>query len=165
MPSKTMLGSQLLDRLVDAGDVLVANDPFGSGPVVMLAALHPDLAVVHADVADEAGNAAVSGPTWSIREVAFAARAVVIVAEAIVPVGELDAGRTLIPGSVVDAVVEAPGGAHPTAVFGHYDYDRRHLERYAESSKQGPDALAGYVDRFIRGVRDHREYLAMAEAS
>ena len=156
---KSVLGSDLLAPLRESGEVRVMDDPFTGEPAVVLPPLCPDVAFVHADVADERGNAVVSGPTWTIRETAFAARRVVVTAEEIVPTGDLDADHVLVPAAIVNAVVEVPRGAHPTAVLGRYDYDREHLTEYAAMARAGLDGVAAYVEKYVLGVGGHSEYL------
>jgi glutaconate CoA-transferase subunit A len=160
-----MLGSDLLEPLVATGEVRTSVDPFEGRPIIAMTALRPGIAIVHADVADPAGNAAVSGPTWSIRDSALASQRVVVVCEQIVEVGAIDPERVTVPGVAVDAVVHLPHAAHPTAVHDQYDYDREHLAAYAARAREGPESHSRYLDDFVFGVRDHAEYLARAGAS
>jgi len=160
VPTRSMLGSELLDALLEQEDaVRLEQDPFSGAPVVALAALHPDVAILHVDVADEAGNALVTGPTWAIREAAFAARRTVVLAEEVVPVRSLDPDAVLIPAPFVTAVVHVPHAAHPTAVAGRYDYDREHIELYIAAAQEGGDAYARYLDEYVFGVDSHEGYL------
>ncbi len=158
---RSMLGSDLLAGVASSAEVRVGEDPFTGAPAVLLAPLRPDVAVVHADAADERGNASLSGPTWAIRETALSARRVIVLCEEIVPAIPPD--LVAIPGSVVQAVVAVPRGAHPTAVAGRYDYDAEHLQEYVGMAAQAPDGLAAYLERYVLGVRDHGEYLARVE--
>ena len=161
LPARAMLGSDLLDPLLAGGEVRLGEDPFEGGPTVQLSPLRPDVALVHADKADEDGNATVSGPTWALRETAFSARTVIVVCEQLVPVGSLDPSTVVIPAALVGAVSVAPRGAHPTAVHQCYDYDRAHLEEYAEVGRSGPDAHRAYLDKYVFGVDDHADYLEL----
>jgi glutaconate CoA-transferase, subunit A len=108
---------------------------------------------VHADVCDERGNAVITGPLWSIRETALAAANVIVTAERVVPPGSIDPSHVTIPGTVVGAVAEAPGGARPTAVYGSYDYDAALLRDYAAASRAGGEQLARFVsDRIVAAM-------------
>lgn len=164
-PARSMLGSDLLGPLLASGEVRLAADPFEGSPIVQLSPLRPDVAFVHADIADEAGNAAVAGPTWALRESAFAARSVTVVCEEVVPVGSIDPDAVVIPATIVDAVAVVPNGAHPTAVYQRYDYDRTHLQNYAAASLEGADAHAAYLDKFVHGVPDHAAYVDLVGSS
>ena len=156
---RSMLGSDLLQPLLDSGDVKLIDDPFTGEPVLILAPLRPDVAFVHADVCDERGNAALAGPTWTIKETAFAARRTIVLTEKVVPIGSIAPESVLIPAAVTHAVVELPHAAHPTAVLGQYDYDRTHLEEYAAATRAGDDARRAYLDKYVLGTRDHADYL------
>jgi glutaconate CoA-transferase subunit A len=56
-----------------------------------------------------------------------------------------DAHRTKVPGYYVEAVVEAPFGAHPTSHVPAYPQDAWELMDYAAVA--GGEGLAGYVER------------------
>jgi acyl CoA:acetate/3-ketoacid CoA transferase alpha subunit len=163
LPTRSMLGSDLLAPLLAGGDVIMGEDPFDGGPIALLSPLVPDVAIVHADVADEQGNAMIGGPTWALRETAFAARSVVVVCEELVSVGSINPSHVLIPGAIVDAVAVVPRGAHPTSVYDRYDFDRAHLESYVKLSRDGAEAHATYIEKYIRGVETHEEYLHLVE--
>jgi glutaconate CoA-transferase subunit A len=161
-----MLGSELLDRLLEQEDaVRLECDPFSGKPVVALAPIRPDVAIVHVDRADEAGNAVVAGPTWGLREAACAARATILLAEEVVPVGSLDPDGITIPGPFVSAVAHVRWAAYPTAAVGLYDYDREHLEMYVAAAVEGGAAYARYLDEYIYGVDSHEEFLERAGVS
>lgn len=145
LPAKTMLGSELLEPLVASGEVRVGSDPFDGAPVIMLAPLRPDVALVHADVADSTGNATISGPLWSLRETALAATTVIVTAEKIVKPGEIPPSDVTIPAPFVSAVAPAPRGAAPTAVYGHYDFDRETLHQYVQASSMTDDAALSII--------------------
>jgi acyl CoA:acetate/3-ketoacid CoA transferase alpha subunit len=159
MPSRSLLGSDLLQPLVDAGSARLERDPFSGRPTLLLKALRPDWALIHADVADDAGNAIISGPLWTMREAAFAARRVILTAERIVAAGELEPDAVTVPATVVAAVAPAPAGAHPTAVYRHYDYDAPHLRDFVVHSRKGADGVEQYLERYVLGTGDHAGYL------
>ena len=52
-------------------------------------------------------------------------------------------------------------GAHPTACYPFYAYDRPHTALYYEAARKGADVFAAeYLDIFVHGVADHADYLA-----
>jgi glutaconate CoA-transferase, subunit A len=165
LPAHSMLGSDLLEPLLAGGEVRLSEDPFSGVPVVELAPLYPDVAFVHADAADAAGNAAVGGPKWALRETAFAARSVIVACEELVPVGSIPPDAVVIPAAIVDAVAVVPNGAHPTAVLNRYDYDSSHLQAYASAGSDGSDAHSAYLEKFVYGVDDHAAYLDLVGAA
>jgi len=164
IPIKTMLGTEIIERL-EAGDgagyVRRMDCPFTGEPYVLLRALQPDLALVHVQVADREGNCRINGPRWENEEQAKAADRVMVITEELVDTDVIREApeRTIIPGHRVEAVIHQPFGAHPTAVFGSYDYDAGHLVEYVEHTKRS-GGIEEYLDRFVRGARDFDDYLA-----
>ncbi len=65
-----------------------------------------------------------------------------------------------IPFIHVDAVVHAPYGAYPTACYRYYDYDPTCLLHYAKCAKDD-DLYREYLRKFIHGVKDHEEFIAL----
>lgn len=159
MPSRSMLGSDLIAPLVSSGEIQVDTDPFTGETVALVAPLRPDTAILHADRVDEAGNVFVGGPTWTMREVAYAARRLVVVCEEVVPVGKLDPASVLLPGMLVDAVALVPHAAHPTAVYQRYDYDAEHLRAYVAAGRD-VEGFEEYLRNYVLGCDSHEEYLA-----
>ena len=157
-----------LPQGLEVSDVWKANpesfrlveDPFTGSPVLAGAPLRPDVALIHAAEADTAGNAVVGGAHFVDRVMAMAARTVVLQVERVVPTESISSHPvgTTIPGFLVHAVVEVPGGCHPTASHGHYQVDEDHLRRYLAlaGGSEGPE---GYVERYVRGT-DEAAYLA-----
>src|SRR3989338_5177266 len=134
--------------------------PFTGEEYLLLRAITPDVSLVHVQVADREGNCQIAGPRWENEEQAKAARRVIVVAEEIVLTEYIQRSpeRTLIPAHRVEAVIHQPFGAHPTAVFGRYDYDAEHLQLYVDHAKH-PERIRQYLERYVLGTRDHWEYL------
>ena len=90
---------------------------------------------------------------------------VVVVVEEIVDEAVIrsDPNRTLIPGLVVDAVVEQPWGAHPSYVQGYYDRDNDFYVEWDKTSRS-PQALAAYLDEWVLGVANRGEYVDKCRA-
>jgi glutaconate CoA-transferase, subunit A len=128
-------------------------DPYGGGDVVAIPALVPDVAIVHVQEADAAGNARIVGTRFEDVLMVQAARRVVVTAERIVDGTEFEAIPEVvaIPGFMVDAVVEAPGGAWPCSCAGYYDYDTAYLAAYVEASKDDL-ALRRFLDERVFGL-------------
>jgi glutaconate CoA-transferase subunit A len=79
---------------------------------------------------------------------------VVLTAERIVERADLAAEpeRTTIPGFLVDAVVEAPGGAWPTSCAGLYQYDEPFIADLLAVAGD-PERLTRFVDsRILRAI-------------
>ncbi len=137
------------------------EDPYGSGPIAVVPALRPDVAIIHAQRADAQGDTQLWGLLGMQKEVAFSAEKVIIVVEEIVSEETIrrDPNRTLIPGLVVDAIVHEPYGAHPSYVQGYYDRDNTAYLEWDNLSRD-PAATAAWLQEWVYGVPDRAAYLA-----
>jgi glutaconate CoA-transferase subunit A len=67
--------------------------------------------------------------------------------------------RTILPGFMVDAVVEVPYGAHPTSFFPNYGYDSRfHLEWTGVARDRGK--AADFLHHYVQTPSTQDAYLA-----
>jgi glutaconate CoA-transferase subunit A len=123
-------------------------------------ALSPDIAVVHVQRADREGNAHCWGNFGVMLEGVRAAKRVIVVAEEIVEpeVIASDPNRTVIPGFLVNAVVECRYGAHPSPVQGYYKRDDAFFRQYHEQTKTKADSDA-WLARWVYSVADRRAYM------
>lgn len=123
-------------------------------------ALNPDVTIVHVQRADSEGNAHCWGNFGVMTEGVRAAKRVIVVAEEIVAPEVIvsDPNRTVIPGFLVNAVVECPYGAHPSPVQGYYNRDNDFFREYHEQTKTKPESDA-WLDRWVYGLPDRQAYL------
>jgi glutaconate CoA-transferase subunit A len=123
-------------------------------------ALNPDVTIVHVQRADREGNAHCWGNFGVLVEGVRAARRVIVVAEEIVEpeVIASDPNRTVIPGFLVNAVVDCPFGAHPSPVQGYYKRDDAFFRQYHEQTKTKADSDA-WLDRWVNSTADRRAYM------
>lgn len=124
-------------------------------------ALNPDVAILHAQRADRHGNIQSWGILGPQQEVAFASKRTIVLVEEIVDddVIRSDPNRTLIPGFVVDAVVECKYGAHPSFAQGHYDRDNDFYRSWSAISKD-PVRLEKWIREWVHDAGDHAGYLS-----
>ena len=162
IPIRSLRGSDLLRRLQERtpDDVAMVEDPFTHESWLALKPLVPDVAVVQVQVADAQGNAWIRGPRWDNTEQARASRRTIVLAERVVDseVIRQDPERTIIPGLLVSHVVELPFGAHPTSVYGVYDYDAEEIERYVKATRDAT-GVRPYLEEYVFGPKDHQAYL------
>ena len=128
-------------------------------------ALVPDVAIVHVQRADAEGNAHCWGNFGVMLEGVRAAKRVIVVAEKVVApeVIASDPNRTVIPGFLVNAVVECPYGAHPSPVQGCYSRDDAAFQQYHEQTKTPAD-FSAWLKRWVLDVPDRREYMNLVGA-
>ncbi len=146
------------------GGAQVASSGVGES-LLAVRALNPDVTIVHVQRADEFGNAHCWGNFGVMLEGVRAAKKVIVLAEEIVSAKVIssDPNRTVIPGFMVSAVVEAKYGAHPSPVQGYYKRDDAFFQQYHESTKTQADFDA-WAARWVRGVGNRKEYLKLLGA-
>jgi glutaconate CoA-transferase subunit A len=93
--------------------------PFTGERLTAVAALTPDVTVIHAQRADVAGNVQFWGITGIQKEAVLAARQSVVTVEEIVPRLDPRPGAVVLPAWTVGYVALAPGGAHPSYALGY----------------------------------------------
>jgi glutaconate CoA-transferase subunit A len=158
LPTRTALGS---DTARNNEFFTEMESPFHAGDKLhAVRALAPDIAIVHVQRADRDGNAHCWGNFGVMVEAVRAAKRVIVVAEEIVDpeVIASDPNRTMLPGFLVNAVVECPYGAHPAPVQGYYKRDDAFFRQYHEQTKTREDSAA-WLKRWVYGVNDRRNYM------
>jgi glutaconate CoA-transferase, subunit A len=158
IPVRSMLGTDTLTYSA----AKVMECPYTGDPVCLVPALILDVGLIHVHRADMYGNAQIDGTNGFAAEMARACKTLIISAEEIVPCEEFRChpDRTIIPYYLVDAVVEAPFGSHPGEMCYLYCRDEPIIREWVEASKD-PETTADFLDKYIYGVKDHREYLEM----
>jgi glutaconate CoA-transferase subunit A len=159
MPARTALGSDLLKTNPSLKTITC---PFTGETLMAVAAIVPAVAILHVQRADAHGNAHLWGNFGVTREACLASQHVIICAEEIVApeVITSDPNRVVTPGFRVSAVVHAPWGAHPSPVPGYYNRDHEIYLNYQRES-QTPEKFAAWQARWVDGVRNSDDYLAL----
>ncbi len=146
LPLRGVLGSDLVAR---RADWRVIDDPYGHGPILLVPAIRPDVALFHAASADPAGNVWI-GVRRELMLMAHAARATLVTVEEVA--GDLMADDRVAAGTIpalyVSAIARAPRGAWPVGLRRTYPPDHEHLRRYAELAASA-DGFARYLDRYV----------------
>lgn len=132
----------------------------GQRKMLAAAAVRPDVCFIHAQQADEHGNVQFIGPPFFDVMLAQASKRLIVSVDRIVSTDTIRRHNhlTKLPAAMVDAVVEAPWGAHPTASAGAYRADERHLSEYVKASAK-PEQWAEYLQRWVLGPATQRDYL------
>lgn len=146
LPTRTLLGS---DLAVDHPRIQRAGDGLHH-----VAAIEPDVAILHVQRADELGHAHCWGNLGLVREAGLAARQVILTAEVIVPSEVIlsDPNRILLPPQRVSAVVHAPGGAYPSPVQGFYGRDHDAFSAYHVATRER-DGFLTWLEELLRTPR------------
>jgi glutaconate CoA-transferase subunit A len=157
MPARTALGSDLFKT--NPG-LKTMTCPFSGDRLIAVAAITPDVVIVHVQRADEYGNANTWGNLGVTRDACLASRHVIITAEEIVPPDLIsaDPNRVITPGFRIDAVVHFPWGAHPSPVPGYYNRDHQAFIDYRNESKTAA-LFAKWQHRWVDNIQNHQAYL------
>jgi glutaconate CoA-transferase subunit A len=128
--------------------------------VYVVPPLKPDVAIVHAQRADPDGDAQIWGLLGCQKEVAFAGKRTIVVCEEVVEESVIrrDPNRTVIPGAVVDAVVEQPLGCHPSFAQGYYDRDNAFYLQWDKIARD-PQSLETWLKDWVYDLASHAEYV------
>ena len=159
MPTHSALGSDLFKT---NSSLKTITCPFTGDTLTAVAALNPDVAIIHVQRADVSGNAHAWGNFGLTREACLASRRIILTAEEIVApeVINSDPNRVITPGFRVSAVVHAPWGAHPSPVPGYYNRDHQAFLDYQQNSKT-PAIFAAWQAQWVDGVGHNADYLAL----
>jgi glutaconate CoA-transferase subunit A len=137
--------------------------PFTGEKLSAVPAIKLDVAIVHAQRADREGNVMFEGIVGVQKEAVLAAkRSIVTVEEIVDDFGERSPNAVILPGWTVSAVVQVPGGAHPSYAHGYYKRDNAFYKAWDKIARdrdsftawmnehvmrKGPDAFAAYAKR------------------
>ncbi len=162
MPARTALGSDLYRTNAGLKTVVC---PFSGKTLTAVAAINPDVAIIHAQRADEFGNAHMWGNLGVTREACLASQHIIITAEQIVSpdVINSDPNRVVTPGFLVSAVVHAPWGAHPSPVPGYYNRDHQAFIDYRTDSKT-TEIFTRWLKRWVENSHTQKDYLQLLGA-
>lgn len=134
--------------------------PFTGEELVLVPALAPDVAILHAQMGDVHGNLHIEGPPVADILFAKASKKVLATVETIVPHEQLCEHGVTIPYLYVTALSEVPYGAHPTAGYPRYAYDRPHTAEYYRCAKEGAEAFRDrYLKAYVYDCPSHAAYL------
>lgn len=156
MPARTALGSDLFKT---NANLKIMNCPFSDDTLTAVAALKPDVSIVHLQRADVFGNAHAWGNLGLTRDACLASRHIIITAEEIVEpdVISRDPNRVITPGFRVSAVAHAPWGGHPSPVPGYYNRDHQGFIDYRAESKT-QETFLEWQRQWVDNVHSWQDY-------
>jgi len=169
-------GSIAPDMLIGAGCarstvcVFISFEQFGLAPHFRRRAEAGTLKVIDLDGPAIAGGlrAAIcdlASPFFDAM-LAQASRRIIVSVDRIVSSETIRRNNHLIklPSVMVDAVVEAPWGAHPTASPGLYRADERHLKEYVKASVSD-ETFGAYLQKYVHTAGAQAAYLDLLGGS
>jgi glutaconate CoA-transferase subunit A len=144
----------------------ILDNPFGrwadTSKVVLVPAINPDVSFIHVQEADSQGTCKIMGLSFADVEQAKASKRLVITCERLVDTETMrkHPEQNQIPGIYVDAVVEVPYGAYPTACYRCYDYDPVYLHEYFRDAQEDVRNDANR-QRYVYNLEKHQELLEL----
>ena len=142
-------GSDLVGRTPTVSTV---RCPFTGEELAAVAALNPDVTVIHAQQADRDGNVQLWGLAGVQKEAALAAGRVLVTVEEIVGTLEPRPGSVVLPAWTVDAVAVVPGGAHPSYASGYSERDNAFYREW-DAVARDRETFTRWIDEHVRGIR------------
>ena len=161
--TRRVMGSKW-DVMAINPELRLVTSPYEDGEeLVAMPALELDVAFVHMNRADVHGNGQYLGPDFYFDDLyCMAAKRRFMSCERIVPTEDLVKGgppQTLVINrTMVDGVVEAPGGAHFTECPPDYARDEAFQKEYAATARD-PDAWVAFADAWLH-LESHEAYRA-----
>jgi glutaconate CoA-transferase subunit A len=122
--------------------------PFTGEELAAVPALRPDVAIVHAQEADHHGNVQLWGIPGVQKEAVLAAQRSLVTVERLVDELEPRPGGVVIPGWVIDAVAETPGGSQPSYSLGITSRDNSFYREWDEISRDR-DRFTAWIDEHV----------------
>ncbi|MEV6801165.1 CoA-transferase [Micromonospora rifamycinica] len=147
LPFAVLRGYTGTDLPRHTANVSAVTCPFTGETLTAVAALRPDVTVVHAQRADRAGNVQLWGITGVQKEAVLAAHRSLVTVEEIVDELMPVPGQVVLPGWAVTAVAAVPGGAHPSYAQGYSVRDNDFYRAW--------DAVSRHRDTFRAWLDEH----------
>jgi glutaconate CoA-transferase, subunit A len=136
--------------LVGRTEVATVRCPFTGEELAAVPALRPDVAIVHAQEADREGNVQLWGIPGVQKEAVLASARSLVTVERLVETLEPRPGGVVIPGWVIDAVAEAPGGSRPSYSLGITERDNGFYREWDKVSRDR-DGFTAWMQEHVLG--------------
>jgi glutaconate CoA-transferase, subunit A len=145
LPFAVLRGYAGTDLPTQTPTIATVQCPFTGERLAAVAALNPDVTIVHAQRADRAGNVQLWGITGVQKEAVLAADRALVTVEEVVDELTPVPGAVVLPRWVLDAVALAPGGAAPSYAHGYYDRDNAAYQAWDATSRDR-EAFTRWLD-------------------
>ncbi|MFG2039466.1 CoA transferase subunit A [Dactylosporangium sp. NPDC048998] len=147
LPFAVLRGYRGSDLATRTDTVATVTCPFTGEELAAVAAVNPDVTVIHAQQADRHGNVRLWGLVGVQKEAALAADRILVTVEEIVEELEPRPDAVTLPGWAITAVAHVPGGAHPSYAAGYSVRDNDFYRAW--------DPISRDRDTFRAWIREH----------
>jgi glutaconate CoA-transferase subunit A len=169
LPTRAGLGSDVMKNNPHLKRV---RSPYDDGEeLVAMPAIHLDAALIHMNRADQRGVGQFLGPDLYFDDLfCMAAKRRFMSCEKIVDTADLSKSGSFhtlkINRTMVDGVIEAPGGAHFTECPPDYGRDEEFQREYAATARD-PDAWKAFQERYLslESEAEYREAVSAREGA
>ncbi|WP_312241599.1 CoA transferase subunit A [Pantoea sp.] len=161
LPSKALLGTGMAGKSPE--EIKPLTCPFTGQPLLALKAADADFTLLHGYAADEYGNI-----QWPVvrdsddidQMMASASKRLIVTVEKIIPHHQVRQrpALTYIPHTLVEALIEVPYGAHPTATDGFYDEDEAFLKSWLTASAT-PEGARNWLEEYVFSCPERSQYV------
>jgi len=124
--------------------------PFTGETLTAVAAIRPDVAVIHAQRADRSGNVQFWGIAGVQKEAVLSSARSVVTVEEIVERLDARPGEVVLPSWTVTYVAQVPGGAHPSYALGYSVRDNDYYLAW-DAIGRDRDAFTRWLDEQVYG--------------
>jgi glutaconate CoA-transferase, subunit A len=149
-------GNGLVGRTSNVAEMIC---PFTGEKLAAIAALRPDVSIIHAQQADRAGNVLLWGIVGVQKEAVLAAKRSIVTVEEIVDELKPGPNSVVLPNWVVSAVCEVPGGAHPSFASGYSNRDNDFYKAWDDIAKDR-EKFQAWMKQHVMGTDDFPGFCA-----
>jgi glutaconate CoA-transferase, subunit A len=128
--------------------------PFTGEQLTAVAALNPDVSIIHAQQADRQGNVMLWGITGVQKEAVLSAATAIVTVEEVVDELVPRPHAVVLPHWVIDAVVHVPNGAHPSYAQDYTERDNDYYVAWDAISRDRQVFLDWMEKNVMAGHRD-----------
>ncbi len=153
LPFAVLRGYAGTDLIGQTPTIKPITCPFTGESLAAVAALNPDVTIVHAQRADANGNVQLWGITGIQKEAVLAAARSLVTVEEVVEEFTDVPGAVVLPAWALTTVSEAPGGAHPSYAQGYSSRDNDFYVAWDAISRDR-EAFGRWLDEQILGGSD-----------
>jgi glutaconate CoA-transferase subunit A len=147
LPFAVLRGYQGSGLTAKSETISTVTCPFTGEELAAVAAINPDVTIIHAQRADRAGNVQLWGILGVQKEAVLAAARVIVTVEEIVDELDPRPGAMVLPSWVGTAVAHEPGGAHPSYAAGYTARDNAFYQEW--------DVISRDRETFTRWMEQH----------